>query len=39
MALTALDLAMKKLKGQSIPAEVPVEVELVDRAKAASFSW
>lgn len=39
MVLTALDLGMKKLQGQSIPAAVPIDVELINRGKAASFSW
>lgn len=39
MVLTALDLGLKKLRGESIPAVVPVDVELIDRSKAATFSW
>ncbi|MET0331402.1 MAG: ABC transporter substrate-binding protein [Dyella sp.] len=39
MATTALELALKKLNGQAIPAAVPVDVELIDRSKAASFHW
>ena len=39
MAVTALQIAMKKLSGQAVPTEVPIDVELVDRAKAATFSW
>lgn len=39
MATTALDIALKKLNGQAVPAAVPVDVELIDRSKAASFHW
>jgi ribose transport system substrate-binding protein len=39
MATTALQLALQKLHGQAIPATVPVDVELIDRSKAASFHW
>ncbi len=39
MAVDALDLGLKKYKGQSIPPAVPIDVKLIDHNGAASFHW
>lgn len=39
MATTALKIGLEKLHGKSIPANVPINVKLIDKSNAASFHW
>ena len=39
MATDALDLGLRKLKGQQIPSSEPLDVKLIDRNAAQTFKW
>ena len=39
MATDALELGLKKLKGQQIPSSEPLDVKLIDRNAAQTFKW
>ena len=39
MATRALEVALQKHGGKSVPAEVPIDVKQVDKSNAGSFSW